>query len=296
MSSRNLFIIGLILGIAVTAATGKKVQKWLEKSEIQISLPAPIESFFSIKIHKTITKFDSPMELASGKPFGKEGWLTPELFRNGQIIVDGKSGFAHQISPRYLDSAWIRSTKPLPPRYKISVVVGEVQYGLEKIASLEQDPQYSEGPLNENGVYFLTITDTEPRGHHVNTWWHQHRKVVVDVDNNVWGHGMPFPVFMVYFDRNNELNSWNGKKWTKDWVKAITYNPMAWYRVEIEKTWSYFIMSVYAESDQLLSRTTVPLSRTLSNDSWHKEYLVTGEPHENYYAGSYKIREIQVEY
>lgn len=296
MSFRKLFLLGLLLGMVATALAGKKAYHLFNKIEAHFSLPSPLDFLPSLKLHKIVARFDQSIEIISGKPFGPEGWLTAELFRGGKVMVDVKEKHAIQHSASYRDSAWIRSTKPLPKRYKISVVIGGIDYGLEKIQGLPPDPQYSEGPRNENGVYLLAITDVEPRGHHTNLWWHQHRKVTVDVDNNVWGHGTPNPVFMVYFDKNNELNSWDGKKWTKDWVKAVTYDTKAWYRVEIEKTWTRFILSVYSEKGKRLSRAVIPFKKVLNEDSWHKDYFVLGDPHENYYVGVMKIKEIQMEY
>src|SRR5688572_19891651 len=55
--------------------------------------------------------FSRPVTPASGKSFGKAGFLTLELFRGGTFDIDG-SGPAVQKSESYRDSAWIRSTHP----------------------------------------------------------------------------------------------------------------------------------------------------------------------------------------
>jgi len=240
--------------------------------------------------------FTKPIEAISSKNFGEHGQLTFELYRNGTFIIDGKSGYVWQRSDSYRDSAIIRSTHPLPKTYKISAVVGEIDYGLEKLRLLENDPEYKEGPLNENGCYLLAITDEAPTGHHTNDWWHQHRKVCIDVDNNVWGHGMPNPIFMVFFDKNNELMALDGQenKWQSKWRKALSYEPGSWYRVEIEKTEISFILRIYDSEGKLLKGGVIPFKYVWNEDGEHPDYLVIGDPHEIYYQGSMKIKSISM--
>lgn len=222
--------------------------------------------------------------------------MTFELYRGGTFAKDSKTGALHEISNSYRDSAIIRSTNPLPSTYKISAVVGKIDYGLENIRGLGMDPEYSEGPQNENGCYLLVITDTEPTGNHTNDWWHQHRKVCIDVDNNIWGHGMPNPIFMVYFDNNNDLASFNGStnQWEFEWINAVRYEPSSWYKVEIEKTQSKFIMRIYDDGGTLLKEGSVSLKEIWNEDGKHPDYLVIGDPHENYYQGSMKIKSISM--
>lgn len=246
--------------------------------------------------HTFVEKFSSPMVATNGMAFGPDGKFTFSLDQNGAFIIDGKSGLAWEKSDSYRDSAFIRSTKKLPRTYKISVVAGDIDYGLDKLDGLQDDPDFPEGPLNENGCYLLSITDTLPNAPHINRWWHQHRKLVIDVDNNVWGHGMPNPVFMVYFDQNNALNAYDGDQnyWSSEWTSAVHYKEHAFYKIEIEKTFSEFILRIYSEDNQLLKEGKVALSNI-----WHEgesEYFVIGDPHSNYYQGSFKIKSISLEY
>ena len=298
----KFFLIGFVIGVFLTASAGLvcyKAVKVIKDPAKRQAIKKKIKnlgSIFKAKPKLTVEDFKVPMEAVNGKSFGKNNHLAFELFRGGIFVIDGKSGYALQHSPSYRDSAFIRSTKSLPKTYKISVVVGGIDYGLEKISGLEPDPEYPEGPQNENGCYLLAITDEVPKGHHTNIWWHQHRKVVIDVDNNAWGHGMPNPIFMVYFDGENKLTSFDGagNGWTKSWQKAVTYDPGAWYKVEIEKTKSEFVMSIYDEKGKLLKSASVNLKNV-----WHEggpggDYFVIGDPHENYYQGSMKIRSIAV--
>lgn len=241
--------------------------------------------------------FTKPIESVSGKNFGSQGQLTFELYRSGTFIIDGLSGFAWQRSDNYSDSAIIRSTNPLPKTYKISAVVGEINYDLSNIEGLPQDPKYKEGPQNENGCYLLTVTDENPGEHHTNDWWHQHRKVCIDVDNNVWGSGMPNPIFITYYDKSNKMMALSGEteQWGTKWNKAMTYESTKWYKVEIEKTNRKFIMKVYDDKGKFLTGGMVELKDVWHEDSARPEYLVIGDPHENYYQGSFKIKSISIE-
>lgn len=295
------FLIGLVLGIGIVTFSWNGLRKTAQKFKDVNFTEAGMNTWLNMrqwtrKRRQVIEDFSKPVKAVSGKSFGKDDQLTFELYRNGTFVIDGKSGYAWQKSDSYRDSATIRSTQALPETYKISVVVGDIDYGLENISGLPQDPEYAEGPQNENGCYLIAITDTPPTGNHTNTWWHEHRKVVIDVDNNVWGHGMPNPVFMVYFDRDNKLVSYNGEsnEWQGDWMKAVTYEPGKWYRVEIEKTKRQYILSVRSDAGQLLKSASIDLEKVWSADEHQKDYFVIGDPHENYYQGSMKIKGIAV--
>jgi hypothetical protein len=248
--------------------------------------------------HRAVETFARPLAAANGRAFGLQGVFTFSMDQGGTFIIDGKSGFAWQRSDSYKDSAFIRSSQPLPKTYKISVVVGHIDYGLEKLDGLQNDPDFPEGPLNENGCYLLTITDTLPNAPHTNIWWHQHRKLVIDVDNNVWGHGMPNPVFMVYFDKSGRLMAYDGAQntWQSEWNKAVTYQERAFYRVEVQKTLKEFILRIFMERGQLLKEGRVSLDKVWNEDPWHEDYFAIGDPHSNYYQGSMKIKEISLEY
>lgn len=264
------------------------------REDIALMIEA-LDSLIRGNTTQVIEDFSGPIIAEDSKTFGKHKQLTFELYRGGTFDINGESGYARQKSDNYGDVAIIRSTKALPKTYKISAVVGEIDYGLEKLEGLENDPNYSEGPLDQNGAYLLAITDTEPSGHHTNDWWHEHRKLVIDVDNNIWGKGMPNPIFMVYFDKDNELNSLDGEnnQWlNKKWRSAVHYQEDAWYRVEIEKTETNYIMNVYDSEDNLLKGGVVGFDHIWNADDEHPDYLVIGEPHENYYQGSMKIKEI----
>jgi len=114
---------------------------------------------FSLNFSGGTEDFSKPITAVDGKSFGKNGQFTFELFRNGTFIIDGKSGYAWQRSDSYRDSAIIRSTKALPETYKITVVAGEVDYGLNIIKGLPSDPEYKDkgGPKGFNGFYLIAL-------------------------------------------------------------------------------------------------------------------------------------------
>lgn len=293
----GILLAGIATGIAL-AVIGAACLYYMHshpgwKSRLKSLLSGVLE-FELIKKPLTVEEFDKPVTAVTGNSFGAQNQLTFELFRNGTFAIDGKSGLAWEKSDSYRDSAFIRSTRELPKTYKISIVVGEIDYNLEKIAKLPKDYEYPEGPQGENGCYLIAITDEKPSGHHTNIWWHQHRKLVIDVDNNVWGHGMPNPVFMVYFDRSNRLMSFDGQRneWLSDWRKAVTYDASAWYTVEVEKTRTHFILTVRDEKGKLLKQGKVKLEEVWHADGSRPDYFVVGDPHENYYQGSVKIKSI----
>lgn len=247
----------------------------------------------------TVTEtFSKSLAVHNGAAFGPQNQFTFSLDQNGTFEIDGASGLAWQKSASYKDSAIIRSTKPLPKTYKITAIVGGINYGLENIAGLPRDHEFPEGPPNENGCYLLSITDEVPNLPHTNIWWHQHRKLVIDVDNNVWGHGMPNPIFMVYFDKSNKLNAFSGEinAWQGQWLQAVTYDKDAFYKVEIERTLKEYILRISTEEGKLLKEGRVALDQVWHADKYYEDYLVIGEPHANYYQGSFKIKEITLQY
>jgi len=271
---------------------------FLKISFIPLLLIAVIASYFIFHPYKhtIIEDFSVPLVPRNGSTFGPHGAFTFSLDQNGTFVIDGKSKFAWERSDSYKDSAIIRSTKPLPKRYKISIVVGDIDYGLDKIDGLPNDPNFPEGPQNENGCYLLSITDVLPDLPHINRWWHKHRKLVIDVDNNTGGSGMPNPIFMAYFDEDNTLVTYDGDKriWQKEWLSAIHYQENTFYKVEIEKTRTEYILRVFSENGRLLKEAKIDFDSVWHQD--HVEYFVVGDPHSNYYQGDFKIKKIILQY
>src|SRR3989339_1039374 len=281
---KNIIIVLLLIGIVLMVmAAGDRFSHY---------------TGFSFRGKGVTEEFLKPIEAVDGKSFGRKGQFTFELYRNGTFIIDGVSGYAWQRSDSYRDSAIIRSTKALPRTYKVTVVAGEVDYGLDIINGIPDDPEYKGkgGPKKFNGFYFIAIADEPPVGPHTNDWWHQHRKCVIDICNNSAGAGMPNPIFMVYFDNNNELVAFNGEKdsWEYKWEKAATYRVDQWYKIEIEKTRTRYIFSISDENGNLLKQRSIGIDKVWHGEKTYPDYLVVGDPHENYYQGSMKIRSITI--
>jgi len=84
----------------------------------------------------------------------------------------------------------MRSSAPLPQRYRVSLRVGYGHFGdgtgLKRLRLRPRDGRaVAHRPgRQQNGFYFLAILDALPRPHN-NTWIHHHRKVVMDTDSNV---------------------------------------------------------------------------------------------------------------
>jgi hypothetical protein len=144
--------------------------------------------------------------------YGEHGWLTVELYgrdsdRDGTPETGGKlvsvGGKARLVSTRHYDAAILRSTDPLPPRYRVEVTVSNIRFGgktSDKVNGYDGDEtadpwrfdDKSPAPkraVADNGVYFLCITDYPRPAPHNNVFIHHHRKVVMDTDNNDDGAG-----------------------------------------------------------------------------------------------------------
>ena len=79
-----------------------------------------------------------------------------------------------------------------------------------------------------------------------------------------------------------------------DWNVAIHYNENKFYKVQIEKTLKEFILRIFTENGELLKESRVDLNEVWNKD--HEEYFALGDPHSNYYQGSFKIKEISMQY
>ena len=165
-------------------------------------------------------------------------------------------------SPHHTDATVIRPATPLPSRYRVSLRVGYANFGDGKpglngysLGTETAEPWSTASSLGQNGFYWLTILDTQPRPHN-NTYIHHHRKVVIDSDNNTppWmemfdGHGFSLdgehPVMMIALDGKGQdtdccgkpFLSWSDEKWQPSGdIRAVdAYLPGQWYTVSIER-------------------------------------------------------------
>ena len=113
--------------------------------------------------------------------------------------ADPRNHVLRLASPAHTDATVIRPSQPLPPKYRVSLRIGFIDFGDGKSGGLNgykggetPQPWLSGDATQQNGVYWLTILDAQPRPHN-NVWIHHHRKVVMDTDNNV-------PPWMESFD------------------------------------------------------------------------------------------------
>ncbi len=185
--------------------------------------------------------------------YGTDAWLTVELYGrdsdNDGIPESGgkfwsEDGRARLLSTRHYDGAIIRSTYPLPPRYRIELSISDIHFGGKHNGGWVDDNGHFNGydektetgdpwrftdgsttalnAYHENGLYFLCIVDFANAAPHNNVLMHHHRKVVMDTDNNFdeWSY--------IYNPNTDQLEQdgsryvsmiWlNGEDFGHDWV------------------------------------------------------------------------------
>jgi hypothetical protein len=216
-----------------------------------------------------------PAAFRTTQPFGQDGWLTVESYSrradakladHASVVADPAGGANHVLrlrSPQHTDGTLVRPTQPLPARYRVSLRVGFAAFGdgepgLNGYDSGTEtaEPWWpSESATSQNGFYWLTILDAQPRPHN-NTWIHHHRKIVVDSDNHhppwmeIW-NGSAFvdsgehPIMMFALDGTRTPDpkiglpflSYSSGEWQPSGaIRAVdAYLPDTWYRVTIER-------------------------------------------------------------
>lgn len=223
-----------------------------------------------------------PLAYRASVPFGDASWLTAESYTRSattplqelvSVVPDPAGGTNHVLklaSPAHTDATVIRSSQPLPSRYRISLRVGFANFG-DGLAGLNgykggetAEPWWPDSATTQNGFYWLTILDSQPRPHN-NTWIHHHRKVVIDSDNNypAWMEmfdGSSFvsngehPIMMFALDGKGQgteqtgkpFLSWADKAWQPSGsIRAVdAYLPGEWYDVTIERFDTKFTMTI----------------------------------------------------
>ena len=217
-------------------------------------------------------------------PFGAADWLTAESYTRSpartfaqlaSIVVDPADPTNHVLkiaSPQHTDATVIRPSQPLPLKYRVSVKVGFADYGDGKPkpglngyhAAATAEPWSTADATAQNGFYWLAILDSQPRPHN-NTWIHQHRKVVMDSDNNTppWmqiydGNGFKtsgeHPLMIIALDGAGAGTDLTGKPFLSysagAWqpsgaIRAVdSYLPGEWYRATIERDGNAFTFEV----------------------------------------------------
>ena len=248
--------------------------------------------------------FDTDFSAQHGLTFGTDNWLIFQLIDGGAITV--ANGYAQLDAPDFWNAALIRSTVSMPPEFKVRTKIGYLNYDLTNYEQADyDDPNFNTHAGHyENGMYFLTLTDDTCAGSVcAEDWWHQHRKMVIDVDNHInWsGGGETFhPVYMVYMSPEtgpggNLLRTWDGVAWDdseNNWNVAHTYEYDTWYYAEVEKKDSTLVLRLYDGDKNIIEETTpVDLNLVFAMDDT-TEYLYLGEPHTDDYEGNVRIDEI----
>jgi hypothetical protein len=223
-----------------------------------------------------------PVAYRTSVPLGADGWLRLESYTRSASRpfhdladvtadpADPSNRVLWIASPAHTDATVIASASPLPERYRVSLRVGFANFGdgkpgLNGYAGGERaEPWWNDDATTQNGFYWLTILDAQPRPHN-NSWIHHHRKVVVDSDNNypAWtemfdGSGFALngehPVMMFALDGRGTGSEMTGKPFLSYsagvWqpsgaIRAVdAYLPGQWYRVSIERSGNVYTLEV----------------------------------------------------
>lgn len=285
-------------------------------------------------------KFKAPQSYRGATPFGQEGWLRIERYSRSSgrsstaqygIAKDPEDPGNHVLelkSPEHTDGIVIRSTAPLPSEYRVCVKGGYAQFGSGKPGpenngykgQEKAEPWITASSLNENGLYWLTILDAEPRPRN-NVWIHHHRKAVIDSDNNWYPEkdggswtrifdgnryiqSGEHPVMMFVLDGRKKKEVWNRDRtgrpfisWSRNqWnpevesgeIRAVdAYLEDTWYDVCIQKTKAHYVLSMngkfkYGGETHYVAR--IERSRAFEREGT-PDYFMFGDPHVNFYRG-----------
>jgi hypothetical protein len=214
--------------------------------------------------------------------FGQAGWLTAEAYSRSSdtawssllAVVDDPAGGGNKVlrlaTPAHTDGVVIRSSQPLPERYRISLRVGYASYGDGKPGlngyqgGETAEPWLDADATEENGFYWLAILDARPRPHN-NVWIHHHRKLCIDSDNNyppwmeIWT-GQSFvqsgerPIMLLAVDGQGKGLEKSGKPFLSQaagtWqpsgkIRALDrYKPKTWYQVSLARDGDRFTVAI----------------------------------------------------
>ena len=280
-----------------------------------------------------------PAAYRAEAPFSTHGWLSVAAYSRSnvtpfgdlfQVVADPANPANHVLkisSPRHTDGIVIRSTTQLPPRYRVCVRVGYASFGdgkpgadnLNGYAGRESDGPWLSGDATlENGFYWLTILDSNPRPHN-NIWIHHHRKVVIDSDNNKeawtniwegskWVADGQHPVMMFGLDRAGDDDpatgrpflSWsNGALQPTGAIRAVdAYKDNTWYSACVERNDTNFVLSVSGDfkwGEQQTYVGSIPIASVYQAEEGIPDFFMFGDPHNNYYRGFVYYDDIRLE-
>ena len=320
---------------------------WLQEDYLSESDPYSDNGAY---FRETITGFIAPQNAhRSHLEFSEQNWLRIESYSRSTSIspssfatvVTDPSNAENKVlkitSRTHTDGTILRSTAPLPAEYRICARIGHVKFGSGEVARDRNgyeghemaEPWIADAPtINENGFYWLTILDTEPRPRN-NIFIHHHRKVVIDSDNNdyapapwskVW-NGSSFEangkhiVMMFALDAENSdfsgaaldrigqpFISWSRDQWNRqasvNEIRAVNlYLPQNWYRVCITKARGLYGLKM--EGDFVFGGHHVYEAWIPQTEVYHSEgtpdYFMLGDPHVNFYRGDMIVDDLSLE-
>jgi hypothetical protein len=313
----------------------------------------------------------APAAFRTSKAFGAGGWLTADSYTRDpsthfstllSVVTDPANPANKALrlsSPRHTDATVIRTTQPLPERYRASVRVGFAHFGDGATArngypaeGLSAGPWRTDAPANtQNGFYWLAVLDAKP-GPHNNTWIHHHRKIVMDSDNDFPAWMQIFdgrelvtsgehPVTMIAIDgrgpRNGDTGApfipYAGGAWRPSGTLAAVdaYLDGEWYTVSIERSGTTFTLEIAGrfryggqktyratidaaercvwhfnrgpgeDASRCVDETPLPgLEGVAGAAAWAAgaawpDWLMFGDPHENFYAGDVLYDDVKLE-
>ncbi|PCI34683.1 MAG: hypothetical protein COB53_11735 [Elusimicrobia bacterium] len=264
--------------------------------------------------------------------FGDKGWLTAELASRGKIdqptAVLVSSGIRLSI-PRHDGGLILRSTKPLPKRYRVEVKLREIDFG--EIFSEEPktvhpwtwgpspvyDKPYEQWDTSKetNGFYYLAIVDYHNPAPHNNVFIHTRRKVFMDSYNSVIPSGLVCdPNDGSYFPSNynalNMLFSLPGFKLEHSLSCHTVCGVTVWDRKPGQRVAAADLMTPELPYSFAIERDDETYTLEASGEFigggkrkyrssrrleyWKgPDYFILGDPHINYYEGTAIIESIR---
>jgi hypothetical protein len=249
----------------------------------------------------------APAAFRATVPFGIANWLTAESYTREAnaafsdrfaVVVDPANPANHALrisSPLHTDATVVRPSVALPSKYRVSLRVGFAEFGDGIPGGLNgykggetPAPWLSGDATQQNGFYWLTILDSQPRPHN-NVWIHHHRKVVMDSDNNqppwmeMW-NGTSFqldgerPLMMIALDGTQPAQDLTGPPFLSysqgQWqpsgaIRAVDqYLPGEWYQASIERDGNQFTLQVSGRFQSGVKTYTTSIDAK-ANCVWH---------------------------
>jgi len=224
-----------------------------------------------------VENFTTPIVLSNGMQFGKNNMLTIETA--GTPNFDNSTlRYLYASTPEKTDAYIIRSTNPLPSKYKISIDIGCINYDLINWAD------------EENGMILADIISALPQP----STTALNRKIFIEAENPYIGQ---HSIVMGYGGQRLPPGNWYynpTNAWVEIWTPTLYYELNTWYTIEIEKTSTDYILCI---SNSFTREILKAFSASISNvaGSGLPDYLAIGDPFTNYYNGDARITNIRIQ-